>query len=281
MSTITITAAEVNKLRKMTGAGLMDCKKALQETNGDFDAAIDYLRKKGQKIAAKRADREATEGAVIAKTNDAENKGVIVYVTSETDFVAKNEDFVAFAHELTDLAIAKNVSDKTAFLEVETNNGLTVQQRLEEQIGKIGEKIEVAELETVEAEFVVPYIHMGNKAGVLVGLNQPKTDEIEQAGKNVAMQIAAMKPVALNADGVDQELLAKEREIGKEKAIAEGKPEHIADKIVEGYVKKFLKDNTLLSQQYVKDSSQNIEQYLQSVTSDLTVTAFKRVTLGE
>ena len=276
-----ITAAEVNKLRKMTGAGLMDCKKALQESDGDFDAAIDFLRKKGQKIAAKRADRDATEGAVIAQTNDDENKGVIVYVSCETDFVAKNEDFVAFAQELTDLALEKGATDKSSFLEMETKNGLTVQQRLDEQIGKIGEKIEVADLETVQAEFVVPYIHMGNKAGVLVGLNQKKSSEAEEAGKNVAMQIAAMKPVALNADGVDQELLEKEREIGKEKAISEGKPEHIADKIVEGYVKKFLKDNTLLSQQYVKDSSQNIEQYLQSVDSNLTVTAFERVTLGE
>ena len=276
-----ITAAEVNKLRKMTGAGLMDCKKALQESDGDFDGAIDFLRKKGQKIAAKRADREATEGAVIAKTNDAGNKGVIVYVTSETDFVAKNEDFVAFANELTDLALEKGASNKEEFLSVETSNGLTVQQRLDEQVGKIGEKIEIGDLETVEAEFVVPYIHMGNKAGVLVGLNQAKNDANEEAGKNVAMQIAAMKPVALNADAVDAELLEKEREIGKEKAIAEGKPEHIAEKIVEGYVKKFLNDNTLLSQQYVKDSSQSIEQYLQTVSKDLTVTAFERVTLGE
>lgn len=276
-----ITAAEVNKLRKMTGAGLMDCKKALQESNGDFDAAIDFLRKKGQKIAAKRADRDATEGAVIAKTNDAETKGVIVYVTSETDFVAKNEDFVSFANELTDLALESGVNDKASFLNVATKSGLTVQQRLDEQVGKIGEKIEIGELETVEAEFVVPYIHMGNKAGVLVGLNKAKSDDVEEGGKNVAMQIAAMKPVALNADAVDQEILDKEREIGKEKAIAEGKPEHIAEKIVEGYVKKFLQDNTLLSQQYVKDSSQNIEQYLQTIDKDLTVTAFERVTLGE
>ena len=192
-----ITAAEVNKLRKMTGAGLMDCKKALQESNGDFDAAIDFLRKKGQKIAAKRADRDATEGAVIAKTNDAETKGVIVYVTSETDFVAKNEDFVSFANELTDLALESSVNDKASFLNVATKSGLTVQQRLDEQVGKIGEKIEIGELETVEAEFVVPYIHMGNKAGVLVGLNKAKSDDVEEGGKNVAMQIAAMKPVAL------------------------------------------------------------------------------------
>lgn len=274
-----ITAAEVNKLRKMTGAGLMDCKKALQESNGDFEAAIDYLRKKGQKVAAKRADREATEGVVLAKTNSSENKGVIVYVSCETDFVAKNEDFIGFAQELTELALENGTTNKETFLTVATKNGLTVQQRLDEQVGKIGEKIEVAELETVEAPFVVPYIHMGNKAGVLVGLNEEKTDAIESAGKDVAMQIAAMKPVAVNAEGVEQSILDKEREIGKEKAIAEGKPEHIADKIVEGYVKKFLQENTLLSQQFVKDNSKTIDQYLKSVDRDLTVTAFERVSL--
>lgn len=273
-----ITAAEVNKLRKMTGAGLMDCKKALQESNGDIEAAIDFLRKKGQKVAAKRADREATEGVVIAQTNDAGNEGVVVYVSCETDFVAKNDAFIEFAQEIADLALTSS-TDKDAFLNETSSNGLTVQQRLEEQIGKIGEKIEVSALERLSSDAVIPYIHANYKVGVLVGLNQGKNDAVESAGKDVAMQIAAMKPVAVNESEVDSAILDKEREIGREKAIAEGKPEHIADKIVEGYVKKFLKENTLLSQQFVKDNSQSIEQYLQSVSSGLTATAFKRVSL--
>ncbi len=274
-----ITAAEVNKLRKMTGAGLMDCKKALQESNGDIEAAIDYLRKKGQKVAAKRADREATEGVVIAQTNDSGDHGVVVYVSCETDFVAKNEDFIGFAQEMADLALSTSASDKASFLNETSANGLTVQQRLEEQIGKIGEKIEVSELQSLQSDTVIPYIHANYKVGVLVGLNQSKTDGIEIAGKDVAMQIAAMKPISVSEADVDPAILDKEREIGREKALAEGKPEKIVDKIVEGYVKKFLKENTLLSQQFVKDSSKNIDQYLKSVSEGLTATDFKRVSL--
>jgi len=273
-----ITAAEVNKLRKMTGAGLMDCKKALQESNGDFEAAIDYLRKKGQKVAAKRADREATEGVVIAKTNAAQNKGVVLYLSCETDFVAKNEDFISFAEQLTTAALENGVSSKEELMSVSLD-GLTVKEKLDEQVGKIGEKIEVSELETVNAEAVVPYIHANYKVGVLVGLNKDHSADVEAAGKDVAMQIAAMNPVSVSSADVDDSILDKEREIGREKALAEGKPEHIVDKIVEGYVKKFLKENTLLSQQFVKDSSVSIEQYLQSVTDGLTVTAFERVSL--
>lgn len=274
----TITAAEVNKLRKMTGAGLMDCKKALIESNGDFDGAIDYLRKKGQKIAAKRADRDATEGVVLAKTVSEGNRGVVLYLTCETDFVAKNDEFVSFATKLTDLALNHNIQNKEDILSIDFD-GATVKDRLDEQVGKIGEKIEIAELETIEADAVVPYIHANKKVGVLVGLNKTNTDAIEAAGKDVAMQIAAMRPVSVSEADVDPAILDKEREIGREKALAEGKPENIVDKIVEGSVKKFLKENTLLSQKFVKDGNQTIDQYLKSIEGDLTVTAFKRVAI--
>ncbi len=273
-----ITAAEVNELRKLTGAGLMDCKKALQESNGDIDSAIDYLRKKGQKVAAKRADREATEGVVIARTTDAANHGIILCLSCETDFVAKNEGFIAFANQLVDIAFENKIESKDDLMAV-AHNGVTVSDMIDEQVGKIGEKIEVAAFDVVSAPSVVSYIHANYKVGVLVGLNEDNTAEVEEAGRNVAMQIAAMKPVAVSAEDVDASILEKEREIGREKALAEGKPEAIVDKIVEGSVQKFLKENTLLSQQFVKDSSMNIEQYLQSVDKGLTVTEFKRVSI--
>lgn len=273
-----ITAQEVNKLRKMTGAGLMDCKKALTESNGDFDAAIDYLRKKGQKIAAKRADRDATEGVVLAKTTESSDRGVVLHLTCETDFVAKNADFVAFANQLTDLALANDAQNIEGVLSLDID-GLTVKDKLDEQIGKIGEKIEIAQFATVTADTVVPYIHGNKKVGVLVGLNKATNEGVVAAGKDVAMQIAAMKPVSVSEADVDPAVLDKEREIGREKALAEGKPENIVDKIVEGSVKKFLKENTLLSQKFVKDSNVNIEQYLNSVENGMTVTTFKRLAI--
>lgn len=273
-----ISAAEVNKLRQMTGAGLMDCKRALEEANGDFDDAIDNLRKKGQKVADKRADRDATEGVVIARTNEAENKGVILYLSCETDFVAKNEEFIGFADRIAQTALDNNLNSLQGVLD-SLMDGVSIAGRLVEMIGKIGEKIEISEFDVLTAPTVVSYIHANYKVGVLVGLNEDNSPEVVEAGRNVAMQIAAMKPVAVRAEDVDPAILEKEREIGREKALAEGKPEEIVDRIVEGSVKKFLKENTLLSQQYVKDSSMDIDQYLKSVDKGLTVTKFERVSI--
>jgi elongation factor Ts len=269
-----ITAADVNKLRKQTGAGMMDCKKALVEAEGDFEAAIDILRKKGQKVAAKRADRDAVEGAVIAKTNGAD-KGVIVKLSCETDFVAKNDDFVALAHKLADIALASGVQTAEEFSAVEFEAGLTVAAKLQEQTGVIGEKLEVAELATVNAAYVASYIHMGNKIGTLVGL----TAEAEEAGKDVAMQAAAMNPVALNRDSVSEDIIARELEVGKELARQEGKPEEMLDKIAAGRLNKFFKENTLVDQDFIKDPKMSVAKYLTSVQAGLEVVDFKRVSL--
>lgn len=270
-----ITAADVNKLRKSTGAGMMDCKKALVEAEGDFEKAIEILRKKGQKVAAKRADRDSSEGAVIAKVNDANNKGVIVSLNCETDFVAKNEDFVTLAKSLADLAI--NYDSLDTFLTADLN-GITVADKLTEQTGVIGEKIEIGGFETLEAAFVGSYIHAGNKIATLTGLSAA----VEGAGevaKNVSMQAAAMNPVALNEDGVSQDTINKEIEIAKDQLRAEGKPEAMLDNIAKGKIKRFFKDNTLVNQAYIKDSKQSVAAYVKSVDSDLTVTGFKRVAL--
>ncbi|MCL4125313.1 UNVERIFIED_CONTAM: hypothetical protein GTU68_007326 [Idotea baltica] len=265
---MSITAAEVNKLRKMTGAGMMDCKKALTESNGDFDAAVDYLRKKGQKVAAKRADRDATEGVVIAQTTGDHKNGVVVKISCETDFVAKNDDFINFAKSIAeDELLAKQL------------DGVSIADKISEQVGKIGEKIEIADYQVLGGDVVVPYIHMGYRIGVLVAMNQT-IDNADEVGKDVAMQIAAMRPVAVSEDGVAQEAKDKELEIGREQAIAEGKPEQIIEKIAQGKLNKFLKESTLLNQVFVKDSSKNIKQMLNDVQDGLTVTAFKRVELG-
>jgi len=271
-----ISAADVKKLRETTGAGMMDCKKALGETNGDFEAAIDYLRKKGQKVAAKRADRDATEGAVIALSDGA--KGVVVYLTSETDFVSKNEDFVKFAKDITGVALANFPDDKET-LEGLDLNGKKISEHILEYVGKIGEKIEIKTYERFESDLVVPYIHAGNKIGVLVGLNKA-SDTISDAGKDIAMQIAALNAVALSAEEVPQETIDREMAIGREKALAEGKPANIVDKIAEGTLRKFYEENTLLKQKFVKDSSKNIEQFVKSIDPDLEITGFKRVSLG-
>ena len=269
-----ITAAEVNKLRKQTGAGMMDCKKALVEAEGDFEAAVDILRKKGQKVAAKRADRDATEGAVIAKTNGTD-KGVIVKLSCETDFVAKNEDFVGLANRLADLALSSGVSSAEEFSAIAFEGGLTVADKLQEQTGVIGEKIEVAELATVQAAYVASYIHMGNKIGTLVGL----TAESAEAGRDVAMQAAAMNPVALNRDAVTQDVIDRELEVGKELARQEGKPEEMLEKIAAGRLNKFFKENTLVDQAFIKDNKMSVSKYLTSVQSGLEVVDFKRVSL--
>jgi elongation factor Ts len=274
-----ITAKDVNKLRQMTGAGMMDCKKALTETNGDFEAAIDLLRKKGQKVSASRADRETTEGAVFVRTNDDKTEGIMIALNCETDFVAKNDEFQQLGSSIVDVAFAKKPSGVEALYQ-EKLGDMTIQEKITELVGKIGEKIEVSEYVHLKGEAVVPYIHAGSKLGVLVALSGANGTDVMEAGKDVGMQIAAMNPVAVDEEGVDAETVKKELEIGKEQAREEGKPENIIEKIAEGKLKKFFKDNTLLHQQFVKDNSVTVAGYLNSVSKGLTVKEFKRVSIG-
>ncbi|WP_207424472.1 translation elongation factor Ts [Desertivirga brevis] len=278
MSTVQISASDVNKLRQQTGAGMMDCKKALIEANGDFEAAIDYLRKKGAKVAASRQDRESNEGVVIAKTTADGKRGIVVEVNCETDFVAKNADFIAFANSIADLAIEQNpasVDDLTAL----DLNGSKLSDLILDQTGKIGEKIGVSKFETVSGEKVIAYIHGNYRLGVLVALTADAAGA-EEAGKDVAMQIAAMNPVAIDKGDVDSRTIERELEIAKEQIRAEGKPEEMVEKIAQGKLNKFYKESTLLNQEFVKDSSKSIAQFLDGVSKGLTVTAFKRVQLG-
>ena len=275
----TITATDVNKLRQMTGAGMMDCKKALTESNGDFDAAVDFLRKKGAKVSAARADREAKEGAVIAKTTSDHKSGVIIHLTCETDFVAKNEDFVAFANQIADLALNNKPSSLEALKAIELN-GLPLSEKLIEQVGKIGEKIDVINYALMEGENIVSYIHAANRLGVLVSLTASPSEANLVAGRDVAMQIAAMNPVSLDKNDVDPSVVNREIEVGKEQARAEGKPEAMLEKIAQGKLAKFYKDSTLLNQEFVKDSSKTITQMLDAVEKGLSVKAYKRITLG-
>lgn len=275
---VQISASDVNKLRQQTGAGMMDCKKALVEANGDFEAAIDYLRKKGAKVAASRQDRESNEGVVIAKTTADGKRGIVVEVNCETDFVAKNADFIAFANSIADKAIENNASSLEDLLALELN-GSKIADLIIDQTGKIGEKIGVSKFETIQAEQVVPYIHGNYRLGVLVGLSAV-VDGGEDAGKDVAMQIAAMNPVALDKGDVDSKTIERELEIAKEQIRAEGKPEEMVEKIAAGKLNKFYKESTLLNQEFVKDSSKDIKAFLNGVANGLTVTAFKRVALG-
>ena len=274
----TISAKDVKQLRDQTGAGMMDCKKALAEAEGDFDKAIEILRLKGQKLSMKRADREAKEGAVIALVSDDAKKGVVVKLSCETDFVAKNEDFVAFATSIANLAL-DNFPSSTEELLALPYDGITLGEKVTEQVGAIGEKIEVADYQRLEAPMITSYIHMGNRAGVLVGLSKA-SDSFEAAGKDVAMQIAAMKPVAVDENGVSQEILDKELELGKEMARQEGKPEEMIERIAKGKMNKFLKENTLLPQAFVKDNKKSVGDYLKSFDSELTVNDFKHIKLG-
>ncbi len=278
MSTVQISASDVNKLRQQTGAGMMDCKKALVEANGDFEAAVDYLRKKGAKVAASRQDRESNEGVVIAQTTADGKKGVIIELNCETDFVAKNADFIAFGESIAAAAIAHSPAslDELKALSIDGNK---ISDLLLDQTGKIGEKIDVSTYEIAEANKVVAYIHGNYRLGVLVGLNED-VDGADEAGKDVAMQIAAMNPVAIDRDGVDAKTIERELEIAKEQIRAEGKPEEMVEKISQGKLNKFYKDATLLNQEFVKDSSKNVAQFLNGVAKGLTVTAFKRVQLG-
>lgn len=275
-----ITAKEVNKLRQMTGAGMMDCKKTLVEADGDFEKATELLRKKGQKLSASRADRATSEGIVMTKTSDDSTKGVAIALTCETDFVAKNSDFVALAELTAQLAFDNAPSDVDALKAMGTG-GITLSEKIVETIGKIGEKIEISAFEALEGEAVVPYIHSNGKLAVMVVLkNVNGASGAEGAGKDVAMQIAAMNPVAVDKDGVNPAIIEKEIEIGKEQARQEGKPEQIIDKIAQGKLQKFFKENTLLSQTFVKDNSMNVRQYLDSISKGLTVADFKRISIG-
>lgn len=273
---VKITAAEVNKLRKSTGAGMMDCKNALVEAEGDFDKAIEILRKKGQKVAAKRADRESSEGAAIAKVSDDRTNGVIISLNCETDFVAKNESFVTLAKELAELAL--NFDSKEDFMKANFN-GLSVEEKLIEQTGVIGEKIEIGGYKKLSAPFVGSYIHAGNKIATLVGLSA-SVEGSAVAAKDVAMQAAAMNPVALNEEGVEQSVIEKEIEIAKDQLRQEGKPEAMLDKIAQGKLKRFFKDNTLVNQDFIKDSKKSVAQYVKSVDASLEITGFERVALG-
>lgn len=272
-----ITAAEVNKLRQHTGAGMMDCKNALVEADGDFEKAIDLLRKKGQKIAAKREGRDAKEGLVIAKTSSEGKKGVLIVLNCETDFVAKNEEFIQFTNSIIELAIEKNPAsiDNLKALPL---NGTSVEEGITGLIGKIGEKIELSQYEIIESAKVVAYNHPGNRLATLVGLNNESVDD--QIGKDIAMQVAAMNPVAIDKDDIDPEIVERELEIGKEQAKQEGKPENIVEKIALGKLNKFYKENTLLNQNYIKDNKKTIRQFLSEADKDLMITSFKRFALG-
>jgi len=272
----TITAADVNKLRTITGAGMMDCKKALVESDGDFDLAIENLRKKGQKVAANRADRESSEGAVIAIVSADKTTGAIVSLNCETDFVGKNESFIKLAQDFAEMAL--NFETKEAFLAADYN-GISIAEKLIEQTGVIGEKIEIRSFERLNGAFVGSYIHAGNKIATLVALsaNIAGADEV---AKNVSMQAAAMAPIALNEAGVDADTIAKEIEIAKDILRQEGKPEAMLDNIAKGKLARFFKDNTLVNQDYIKDSKMSVADYVKSLDKDLIVTGFKRAALG-
>ncbi len=276
----TITASDVKKLREMTGAGMMDCKKALAEAGGDFEEAVAVLRKKGQKLSAKRAGREAKEGVVLAKVTEDKTKGVIVKLSCETDFVAKTDSFIALTDKIADIALQNFPDTLEDLLNLPFEDGLTVGEKITEQVGVIGEKIELAGYEKLEAPMVAPYIHMGNKAGVLVGLSVAN-EEYFEPGRGVAMQVAAMRPIAVDEEGVDASVIEKELEIGMEQARQEGKPEQMLERIAQGKLNKFLKENTLLNQEFVRgEGKQTVGAYLKALNDDLTVTDFKHVELG-
>lgn len=274
-----ITAADVNKLRQMTGAGMMDCKKALQETEGDFEAAVDNLRKKGQKVASKRADREASEGIVIAKTTPAKDFAAVIMVNCETDFVGKTPEFKDMAHKLLDLIIENKPKTKEEAAELKFD-GYTFTEHLTNMIGKTGEKMEFAHYEFIEAPIAAAYNHQGNRLATIVGLNKAG-DSFDQIAHEVAMQIAAMNPVAVDKDDVDAKTIEREMEIGREQARQEGKPENMVEKIAEGKLNRFYKESTLLNQEFIRDSKKTVGQYLTDMDKGLTVTKFFRFMLGE
>ena len=279
MSTVTITAADINKLRQMTGAGMMDCRKALTENNGDFEAAIDWLRKKGQKVAALRGDREAKEGVVLAKTTSDNKTGIALCLSCETDFVSKNADFIAFAQSIMDTAIANNVKSVDE-LNAASINGAKIADLVNDKLASIGEKIGISKFERVDADYVASYIHGANRMGVLVGLNKSEAE----VGKDVAMQIAAMNPVAIDASSVPADVVEREKaviiELIKNDPKMAGKPDEMISKIADGKLNAFFKESTLLAQAFVKDAGQSVGDYVKSRGADLKVLAFKRVALG-
>jgi len=278
MSSVAITAADVNKLRQVTGAGMMDCKKALTEANGDFEAAIDFLRKKGQKVAGNRADREANEGVVFAKVTPDNKRGVLVALNCETDFVAKNEEYINFVSTVTDIAINGGAVDSETLLATQLD-GLSISDRIIDLIGKIGEKMELQYQQTF-GEFVVAYNHPGNRLATIVAFNKSESDDLATISKDVAMQAAAMAPVALDKEDVDTRTLEREMDIAREQIRAEGKPEEMVEKIAQGKLNKFYKDNTLLNQEFIKDGKLTVRQYIASNDKELMAVGFKRIAIG-
>lgn len=274
-----ISASDVKKLRDMTGSGMMDCKAALSEADGDFDKAIEILRKRGEKVAAKRGDRDAKEGVIIAQVSDDKTFGVIVRLSCETDFVAKGEDFIAFTQKIADIALANRPASHEALMALPMEGSLSVQDKVTEMVGRINEKIDVTAYEQISGAMVAPYIHSGYRAGVLVALSK-SSDAAFEAGRNVGMQVAAMRPVALDKDGVNPAVIEQEIEIGKDLARQEGKPEEMVEKIAMGKLAKFFKENTLLEQAYVKDDKLTVAQYLSGAESGLVANGFKHVELG-
>ena len=279
MSTVSISAADVNKLRQATGAGMMDCRKALTESGGDFEKAIDYLRLKGQKVAANRSDRDAKEGVAIAVANSEGTYGIVLQVSAETDFVSKNQEFIDFSNEIAKIALENKPADIDALKALSMGNA-TVADKLLEMVAKIGEKIDVVRYEQITGECVVPYIHGNFRIGVLVGLNKAKSDALVAAGRDVAMQIAAMNPLGLDENSIAPEVIEREKALAIEQIVAEGKPADMAEKIAAGKMNKFFKENTLVNQPFVKDNGVTIAQYLNNVEAGLVVTSFYRVALG-
>ena len=279
METMAITASEVNKLRQQTGAGMMDCKNALVEANGDFEVATDLLRKKGQKIAAKRGDNDANEGFVLAQASSDSKTGVIMTLNCETDFVAKNASFGTFVQSLMDIALSNKPSTTEEMKALKFDDKLSVEEKIVEHIGVIGEKLVLSNYSLISADKVVAYNHPGNQLATIVALNSG-SEVAEDAGKQVAMQVAAMNPLALNKEGIDQYTIDRELEVGKELAIQEGKPAEMADKIAQGRLNKFFAESTLLSQPFVRDNKLSVEQFLNSSEKGLTVVDFKRFSLS-
>ncbi len=274
-----ITAAEVNKLRQKTGAGMMDCKKALVEAEGDFEKATDILRKKGQKLASARAERVASEGVVLAKTNADATKAFAVMLNSETDFVAKNQEVIDFTKSILDLAIEKDIASLEELKKADMN-GRTVEENVVDMVGKTGEKLELSEYETVKGAKAFAYVHQGNKIAAIAALNKSDLDNIDKVGKDIVMQIAAMSPVAIDKDDVDPKIIEKEIEIGKDQARQEGKPEELLEKIAAGKLNKFFKESTLLNQESIMESKKTVGQLLKEADNDLTVVEFKRLSLA-
>ncbi|MDC1403467.1 translation elongation factor Ts [Crocinitomicaceae bacterium] len=274
-----ITASDVNKLRQQTGAGMMDCKNALVESNGDFEAAVDILRKKGQKVAAKRGENEAKEGLVIADTADGGKTGYVLRLNCETDFVAKNDSFRGFVDSLLKVAMDNKATSIDSLKGMKFNDRLTVEEKITEQVGVVGEKLDLSGYEVLTAEQVVAYNHPGNQLATLVALNKA-SDSAEDAGKQVAMQVAAMNPLSLSKEGIDKDTIARELEVGKDLAIQEGKPAEMAEKIAHGRLNKFFKENTLLSQEFIRDNKISVEEFVASAESGLAVTDFKRLAMS-